>query len=260
MTEKPISNPFLTVLIPIYNEEKNIENAITLISEKLTSISCSFEILIIDDGSTDRSVEIVKDIMSVYPYINLYSHETNIGPGSGILTGIPKAKGDYIIFIPADIAMNIDQLSLYIDASRDADIVVGIRSDRRDYSIFRKIVSYINILTIKALFGMKQRQFNYISMYKSNIFKYFEIESNSVFITAEIMIKSRDLGFKLAEIDIDYTPREHGKGSGANLKSIIKTIKDMLRLRLKRTIRAHGKPIEETVRGDTSSSTGQNII
>ena len=225
--------PYLTVLIPAYNEAENISESIRTITRKLQDISCSFEIVVVDDGSTDDTAKIVKDIAYSKPFVRLCSHQSNTGPGSGIQTGIKEARGGFIIFIPADIAMDINQVSDFIDASKDADIVVGLRSDRRDYSLFRKFVSCVNIIAIKILFGMKQQQFNYISMYRSKIFERINVESRNVFVTAEIMIKARDLGFKLREIEVGYLARKYGKASGASLKSIFTTAISMFNFWLK---------------------------
>ena len=221
--------PHLTVLIPVYNEEKNVESAINKISEKLKKFGITFEILIVDDGSSDNTGKIVSNIMRSVSYVRIISHASNLGPGSGILTGIKEALGEFIIFIPADIAMDLDQLPKYINASGNADVVVGLRSDRRDYSSLRKLVSFINIMAIKILFRMKERQFNYISLYRTEIFKKINIEARSVFVTAEIMIKARDLGYRLVEIEIDYVPREYGSATGSSVKSILKTLRDMLK-------------------------------
>lgn len=220
-------SPCLTVLIPVYNEEQNLVQTIPLLTQKLEGLLCPFEILVVDDGSRDRSVAVVQRLIDHDSRIRLVRHETNRGPGSGILTGIQKSRGTFIIFIPADLAMEIDHLSRYLDAAKNADVVVGIRSDRRDYSLFRKLVSVLNIFIIQALFKMRERQFNYISMYRREIFNHFHIRSRSVFITAEIMVQARDNGFRLTEVEIGYLPRAHGKGGGSSFTSILRTVRDM---------------------------------
>lgn len=222
-----LDHPFLTVLIPVYNEEKNILPTLKAISQKLTDLGTSFEALVVDDGSHDRTVDLLEEEIKQRPYLRLARHEKNRGPGSGIVTGIEHSHGKFIIFIPADLAMNIEHLERYLNASKEADVVVGLRSDRRDYSFFRKCVSQLNIFLIRSLFAMPYRQFNYISMYRTEIFRHITLSSRSVFITAEIMIKARDAGFRLTEIEVGYVPRTFGRASGASLKSILKTTRDL---------------------------------
>lgn len=218
---------FLTVLIPVYNEEKNILPTLRAVSQKLIHLGIPFEVLVVDDGSHDQTVDLLEEEMKRSPYLRLVRHEKNRGPGSGIVTGIGRSNGEFIIFIPADLAMNIEHLERYLNASKEADVVVGLRSDRRDYSLFRKCVSQLNIFLIRSLFAMPYRQFNYISMYRTEIFRHITLSSRSVFITAEIMIKARDAGFRLTEIEVGYLPRIFGRASGASLKSILKTTRDL---------------------------------
>jgi glycosyltransferase involved in cell wall biosynthesis len=150
-----------------------------------------------------------------------------MGPGSGVYTGISVARGTFVIFIPADLAMNRGELRKYIVASREADVVNGLRSDRRDYSYFRKCMSVANIALIRFLFGMKLRQFNYIQAYRRAMFDRFYPRSMGVFITAEILVLARDAGFRIVEIEVEYLPRLIGITGVANWRSIRSTLVDL---------------------------------
>lgn len=226
---------YTSVIVPAYNEEENLRHTVSVIANKLDELGTSFEIIIVNDGSTDATETIARTLTENDPRIRLINHPCNIGPGSGVFTGIEASRGEFVIFIPADLALDIDELPKYINASRMCDLVVGVRSDRRDYSLFRKFVSYVNIAMIKILFGMKQRQFNYIHMYRREMLTRIDIESRGVFITAEIMIKARDLGYMLHEVDITYVPRTAGKATCGNAAVIVQTVKDLLRFWWKRT-------------------------
>ena len=227
------SNPTLTVLMPVYNEEKNITSAISVISKKLDSLECPFEIVVVDDASGDQTSLLLKKIGQQDSRIRFYQHSQNLGVGSSIITGIKHSQGEFIIFIPADLAMDVDDLKNYLEASKHADIVVGLRSDRRDYSLFRKIVSFTNIALIKVLFKMPQKQFNHICLYRREIFNKITVESHSAFFAAEIMIKARDLGYTLRELEVKYIPRQHGKSVAANFKWLWRAFRDLILFRLK---------------------------
>ncbi|MDD5530062.1 MAG: glycosyltransferase family 2 protein [bacterium] len=227
-------NIYLTVIVPAFNEENNLEPTIVALVSHIEPLNLSFEILIIDDGSTDNTGEVAKSLAKKYTVIRIIKHQKNLGPGSGIFTGIKEAKGEFIIFIPADLAIDLRQFNKYLEMSKKCDIVVGMRSDRGDYTLFRKIVSYVNISVIKMLFNMKEHQFNYIHLYRRKIFNDVYPESTGVFITAEIMIRARDLGYKLREIKIKYIPRKYGKGSCGNPKVILNTFRDMMKFWIKR--------------------------
>jgi glycosyltransferase involved in cell wall biosynthesis len=227
--------PYVSVVIPAFNEEANLRSTVTLISHKLDELSTTFEMIIVNDGSTDRTATIAEELRRADKRVRIIHHPRNFGPGSGVFTGIEVSEGEFVIFIPADLALDINELYKYIDASRTCDLVVGIRSDRRDYSLPRKFVSLVNIALIKLLFGMKERQFNYIHMYRREMLERIDIESRGVFITAEIMIKARDLGYRLHEIDITYVPRVAGKATCGKFVVIREAITDLLKFWWKRT-------------------------
>ena len=214
--------------MPVYNEQDNLPEVMEILRRKLSQWVESYEILIVDDGSTDRTVQIAQELSGLDGCIHLLRHLENRGPGSGIITGLTHAKGRLVTFIPADLAISMDQFPKYLEAAKDAELVIGIRSDRSDYAIFRKINSYVYIWLIKLLFQMKQRQFNYVHLYRRSIFDQIDVWSDGVFITAEIMIRGRDHGFKLKEVEIDYVPRTKGKASCGKPSVILKTFKDLL--------------------------------
>lgn len=221
--------PELTVLIPSYNEEDNLPTTLPAVIAACEQQTRSFEILVVDDGSKDRTAELVEGFAREDPRVRLHKHPHNMGPGSGIKTGVDIARGDFIIFIPADIAMDLGQLHRYMaEARAGADIVVGIRSDRRDYTARRKLNSYAYIALIKTLYLMPQRQFNYIHLYRRAIFERVRIEYTGVFITAEILIKARDLGYRLVEVDIEYVPRVAGEATCGKPVVINKTARELI--------------------------------
>lgn len=228
-------NPYVSVVIPAFNEEANLRSTVAVVGGKLAELDTTFEIIIVNDGSTDATRDIAEEIVAADKRVRLINHPQNRGPGSGVFTGIGAAKGEFVIFIPADLALDIDELYKYIDASRQCDLVVGIRSDRRDYSLFRKFVSITNILLIRFLFGMKERQFNYIHMYRRTMLERMNIESRGVFITAEIMIRARDRGYRLTEVDITYVPRAAGKATCGRAGTILGTVRDLFAFWWRRT-------------------------
>lgn len=218
---------FLSIVMPAYNEEQNLRQFVPLVIEKVRPQVSSFELMIVDDGSVDNTVAVARELAQKYPEVRLIEHGTNRGPGSGLRTGIQESKAEWVIFIPADIAIDLDTFHRYIDATQQADVVVGVRSDRRDYSFLRKINSVVYIWMVKILFLMKQRQFNFVHMYRRKIFESCMPESQGVFITAEIMVRARDRGFRLQEVDVPYVPRAFGEATCGKPKVVGKTAGDL---------------------------------
>jgi len=209
---------------------------VDLVLAKLDDLGVKAEVLIVDDGSGDRTGEIADDLAASDERVRAFHHPINRGIGAGFVTGVAQARGEWLILIPADLALDLDELPRYLDAAPAADIIVGIRSDRSDYTLFRLLVSWVNVRLIQTLFGMKQRQFNYISMYRLDVLREIEIQYwRSAFFFAEIMIKAQALGRRLVEVEIRYVPRATGRATGAKAGLIAHTVRDLFRFWLRWT-------------------------
>lgn len=220
--------PALTVVMPAYNEEIGLARGVAQLHAFLAAQGVSFEILIVDDASRDRTGEIADSLAQRFAEVQAIHHPQNRGIGGGFLSGVAAAQGDWLILIPADLALDLVELPKYLRAAEDADVVVGVRSDRSDYSGLRLLISWVNIRLIQLLFGMRQRQFNYISMYRLSVLRGMRIETwRSAFFHAETLIKAKASGYRLAEVEIRYVPRASGQATGAQFGLILRTLRDM---------------------------------
>jgi glycosyltransferase involved in cell wall biosynthesis len=220
---------FLTVLMPAYNEAGGLAVNVKALLAALDGYGVIYEVLIADDASTDGTGSLAEGLARVHPQVRVIHHAVNEGIGGGFLSGVAAARGEWFILIPADLAMDLAELQRYFAAAATADVLVGIRSDRSDYSGWRRIVSFVNIGLIQLLFGMRERQFNYITMYRSGVLREMTIEYwRSAFFHAETIIKAKALGYRIAEVEVDYVPRETGRATGARPALILATVRDML--------------------------------
>jgi glycosyltransferase involved in cell wall biosynthesis len=222
-------NPYLTVFIPAYNEESNLARCVHVVRSKMQELGVSVEVLIVDDGSQDGTGNLADHLAEQYAEVRAVHHPHNMGIGAAFLTAIQHADGEWMILIPADLALEPGELHHYLDAAIGADIVVGLRSDRSDYTFLRRLVSWTNITLIRTLFRMDLHQFQYISMYRLEVLRQIKILYwQSAFFLAEILIKARDREYRLVEVEILYAPRLTGKPSGARLKLVMHTVIDMM--------------------------------
>ena len=222
--------PYLTVLMPAYDEEAGLARNVGLLLARLAGLGVTFELLIVDDASTDRTGTIADDLAAGDPAVRAVHHPVNRGIGGGFITGVAEARGEWLILIPADLALDLGELPKYLDAAAGADVVVGVRSDRSDYSGYRLLVSWVNIRLIQILFHMTERQFNYVSMYRLAVLRRMRIDYwHSAFFHAETLIKAKALGYRLAEVDISYAPRLTGHQTGARPRLILRTLRDVFR-------------------------------
>jgi glycosyltransferase involved in cell wall biosynthesis len=225
---------FLTVFIPAYNEEKNLPGCIEALNKKILEVGIDAEILIVDDQSQDKTGILADQIAASNPIVRVIHHPKNGGIGAGFLTARANAQGEWLILIPADLAMEPNELVHYLEKAPNADIVVGLRSDHSDYTLTRRIVSFINIHLIQFLFGIKIRQFQYISMYRLKTLQELDIEyAQSAFFHAEILVKAQAIGKRLVEVEIKYIPRLTGRATGAKIRLIFLTVRDIFHFWLK---------------------------
>jgi glycosyltransferase involved in cell wall biosynthesis len=232
-----MARPFLTVLMPAYNEEIGLAQSVETLLLALDRLGITYEVVLVNDASTDRTGQVADSLAAEHPTVRAVHHEVNRGIGGGFVSGVAVARGEWFILIPADLAMDLAELSRYLDAARSTDVVVGVRSDRSDYSGWRRIVSFANIGLVQLFFGMKERQFNYISMYRLAVLRAMKIEYwRSAFFHAETIIKAKALGYRIVEVEVSYVPRATGRATGARPRFIAATLRDMLafwlRLRL----------------------------
>jgi glycosyltransferase involved in cell wall biosynthesis len=221
-------NQTITVFIPAFNEMDNLASSVEILLAKMDELGVKTEILIVDDGSRDGSAQRADELACQQDRVRCAHHARNLGIGMSFRSAVALAHGEWMIFIPADLALHPDELGRYFEAAPQADIVVGLRSDRSDYTWLRHLVSWTNIHLIQTLFGMKLRQFQYISMYRLDVLRKIDIEYwRSAFFLPEILIKARDRGFRLVEVEIRYAPRLSGKPTGAKLKLVVLTVIDI---------------------------------
>jgi glycosyltransferase involved in cell wall biosynthesis len=228
------SRPRLTVLVPAYNESAGLAYCVAAVQARLAALATPAELLIVDDASRDNTAAVAAALAQANPEVRLIRHAVNGGIGATFTTAVANARGEWLILIPADLAMDLDDLHKYLDAAQTADIVVGNRSDIRDYSLVRVLVHYANITLNRVLFQMPLRQFQYISLYRLATLRQIEIEyAGSAFFLAEVLIKAQALGAHLSEVSVRYVPRTTGRATGAKLVLVVTTIRDMFRFWLR---------------------------
>lgn len=202
----------VTCAIMAYNEEATLEEATGAVREALLELGRPFEVLVVDDGSADRTAEIGADLSRRWPEVRLLRHGVNRGPGSAILTGIREARGALYCFHPADnqlVFADVARALPRLDA--EVDLLVGERSDRRDYSLLRRAYSYGYIGLAWALFGLRGfRDFNFVYAYRTDLFDVIDVETGGLFLSTEILVKALERGYRAGVMRAQYLPRTAG--------------------------------------------------
>lgn len=227
----------LSVFFPAYNEEKNISNTVKKAEKVLGKLFNSYEIMIINDGSSDKTAEVSKSLARANSKIRVISHEVNKGYGAALISGLYNSKYDWIVFTDADGQFDFSELPKFLDQQKktNADLVIGQYINRK-VSFIRKLNTLCWQILIRLMFGLKVKDidcgFKLVS--KEVIERISKLESQrGAFITTELLVKAKIAGFKIAEIPVHHYPRVQGKATGASLEVIIKSFIDLFKLRKK---------------------------
>jgi glycosyltransferase involved in cell wall biosynthesis len=222
--------------IMAYNEEETLEEAVADVHAALSAFGDrDFEILLVDDGSTDRTPEIARSLEPRYPGLRLIRHGRNLGPGSAILTGIRNATKDVICFHPADQQLDFREVAAMVPLLDDHDIVIVNRSGRPGYTPMRHLSSWVYIKLAHLLFGLSGYQdFNFVYLYRRELFERMPIQSDGVFLCTEIFVRALDRGARVAQAEATCLPRKAGVSGVYKTKVIYKTIAEMGRFWVRR--------------------------
>jgi glycosyltransferase involved in cell wall biosynthesis len=213
-----------------YNEEATLEQAVLDVRDALAGFGDrAFEVLVVDDGSTDGSVAIAERLAARFDEVRLIRHPHNLGPGSAILTGIRNARCDVICFHAADQQLRFAEVASFIPLLDDADIVIGSRSGRPGYTAMRMLSSRVYIALVHALFGLGDYDdFNFLYLYRRELFDDMPIESDGVFLCTEIFVRALERGARVAKVQAECLPREAGVSTVYRSRVIAKTLREML--------------------------------
>lgn len=212
-----------------YNEEESLEQAVLDVHGALVALGRPFEVLVVDDGSTDRTAAIAAALEARLPEVRLIRHGKNLGPGSAILTGIRNARCDNILFHPADQQVDFRQVAAMVPLLDDADIVVVSRSHRPGYTRMRLLSSHVYILLARWLFGLEGFQdFNFIYLFRRELVGRMPIESDGVFLCTEILVRAIRDGARVAHAEAECLPRAAGTSKVYRPRVIAKTLREML--------------------------------
>ena len=217
----------------MFNEELNIEHAMNAAVEACTKYTDDYEIIIVDDASTDRSPFLVACRAAENARIRMIRHEKNRKLGGALKTGFGAATKDLVLYMDADLPFDPDALgrAMRAMAVTGADMIAGYRLDRTLEGPKRTLYSYLYNGLIGILFGWPHRDINFsFKLMKRELLEAVELKAEGSLIDAELIVKAKNRGFSIQQIGLDYFPRIRGQSHLSSPGVILKILVELVKL------------------------------
>ncbi len=227
--------PRLTFFFPAYDEEENVTETIQrALDEVGPLVDGSIEVLVVDDGSTDRTRELAESVAATEPRVTVF-HQENRGYGGALRAGFANARGELICFSDGDLQFDLREMSRLLErlasSAKPVDVVIGYRIKRRDppHRIF--IAKTYNLIA-SVVFGLRVRDIDCaMKLFRREVFDGLPLTTDSPFLSAELLIKLHARGERIAQVGVTHYPRAAGTNTGASFRKILRTFRDIGRLR-----------------------------
>jgi glycosyltransferase involved in cell wall biosynthesis len=254
---KNLNNKFersVSLLCWAYNEELLIYEYLEKAIKLLDLVVDDYEIILIDDGSTDGTYKIAKEFQKRNSKIKIFRNRQNLNVGVSCIRAIKEASKEYLFWQTVDWSYDISNLRIFLELLKSYDIVQGVRRKpvkvklkyikpfvallklfgikhitKRADTISKAIISVINYILIRVLFKIPLSDFQNVTFYPTKWIQSIEFESNSSFTNPEGLIKSYWQGKTIKEVPINFIPRKKGKAKGTNFKAMLNSIRDIFK-------------------------------
>jgi glycosyltransferase involved in cell wall biosynthesis len=226
MTDRP---PNVSLFFPVYNDAHTVRRITEKARKVLSEVADRYEVIIVDDGSPDRSGEIADELAAEYEDVRVVHHEANRGYGEAIKTGFAHCRYEWICFTDGDDEYDVFDLQKLIRLKDFYDLVITFRYVKL-YSSLRIFISWIYNYVVRILFRTPYRDISTgLRLVRKSLIDETALDSSSPFIGAEITIKTMLKGYRVGEVGIQTFPRAFGRGASITPANILLTLRDMIR-------------------------------
>jgi glycosyltransferase involved in cell wall biosynthesis len=223
----------VSIVLPAHNEEEVIGRAVAEATSACERLFGGHEIVVVDDGSSDTTASIVRELSREDPRVRLISHGRNRGYGEALRTGFLASRLGYVFFTDGDLQFDLDELELLLPYVGTVDVIVGYRRQRQDPWSRRAAAWGWNRL-MRLMFFVPVRDIDCaFKLFPQKVLADFDIESVGLLVNTELMVKLGRSGYSVVEVGVTHRPRPAGESSVANPRVVLKAIAELLRMRRK---------------------------
>lgn len=221
----------ISVFFPCYNEQENIGPVVRQALSILEKPGTDFEVIIINDGSTDNTGQVADKIADRDSRVKVVHHKHNLGYGAALQSGFKAATKELVFYTDGDGQFDINEMPPLLPLMEQYDIVSCYRLNRQD-TFIRKINGWCWTKLVCLLFGLKVRDIDCaFKLYKRKIFDNIKLSSTGALIDAEILARAVGKGYRITQQGVNHYPRKAGRQTGSNLLVIIRAFKELFILR-----------------------------
>jgi glycosyltransferase involved in cell wall biosynthesis len=215
----------VTIIIPAFREEGNIEAAIDNVLRVAQKVTQDYEIIVIDDGSPDKTGDFARLKAQIDPNIRVAVNATNQGYGYSFARGVKMASKEFVTVFPGDNDMSALSLKELLETRGSADVVISYMQKNNKRPIFRRFVSKTFVVIMNLLFGLKLKYYNGAFICRTSLLKAIPIKSTGLAALAECIVRLLKQGASWRPIYFEHTGRLHEKSKAFNFKSIKAVLK-----------------------------------
>jgi glycosyltransferase involved in cell wall biosynthesis len=226
--------PSISIVFPMYNEEEHIQRAVDAARAALHELTEDHEIIVVDDGSTDRTGVLADAIARADARVKAVHNARNRGLGGSLRAGYAVASKELVLYTDADLPFDLMELprAVRLLEWQQADVLSAYRFDRTSEGLRRTLYTQAYSALVRTLFALRLRDVNFaFKLFRRALLERVPLESEGSFIDAEFLLRSRKAGASIIQIGVDYFPRSRGASTLSSPKVIVGILRDMLRLR-----------------------------
>lgn len=227
MNEKKLD---VSVLMPALNEEENIVSAINAVLESFKNFSINGEIIVINDGSNDKTGELINDVIEKDNRVRMIRHDDSRGIGACFWEGVDIANGDIVVMLPGDNENDPQEIFRYYKLLEHVDIVIPFLFNMESRSLFRNALSVIYRFIINSTFLVNFNYTNGTVLYRKSILQDLSYRNKSFFFQTDILIRAVKKEYLFAEVPYKLGSRRHGTSKAVNFPSFVKVVGGYIRL------------------------------
>jgi glycosyltransferase involved in cell wall biosynthesis len=220
----------LSVFLPAHNEAGNIERVVNEWRAELPRVARDWEIIIVDDGSSDETGAIADRLHCEEPRVRVVHHETNRGYGGAVISGITASAKSWVLLCDGDGQFDPRDIEKLIPLTSDHEVVVGRRSRRAD-PLIRRLNGRSWTLLMRLLFGIGITDIDCgFKLFRRDLIVPEKLRARGAMISTELMARMAGRGARVAEVDVSHLPRRIGEQTGANFRVILRAFKELMLL------------------------------